>query len=418
MRVHRNCCGLDVHKQTIAACLIIDSTNGTSTRQKRIFGTMTQQLRELAQWLAEAEVTGVAMEATGVYWVPVWNVLEQYGLELLLINPEHYKAVRGKKTDLKDGERIAELLQDGRLAGSYVPPVAIRVLRDLTRYRTKLVQHQSSIANRMQKLLEQCNIKLASVASDVLGVSALAMLRALAAGESNPTQIAEMAKKQLRKKIPALQLALDGHLLPHHRFLLADMLEDLDHIGSKIARVEREIGQQMQPYQTAVDAWMTVPGIKQRLAWNLVAEVGPTVDAFPSAADLVSWAGICPGNNETAGKRKSGTTRKGNRWARKALCEAAWAASKTKATYLQAQFRRLAALRGSKRAVIAVASTILTIGYYMLQRGTTYQELGGDYFDKRNALRTTRRLVKRLEALGHKVILEPMHQPWALQPTS
>ena len=412
MRVHRNCCGLDVHKQTIAACLISESEDGTSSRQKRIFGTMTQQLRELAQWLAEAKVTAVAMEATGIYWVPVWNVLEPYGFELLLINPEHYKAVRGKKTDLKDGERIAELLQDGRLAGSYVPPVAIRVLRDLTRYRTKLVQYQSSIANRIQRLLEQCNIKLASVASDVLGVSALAMLRALAAGETNPQRMADLAKKQLRKKIPALQLALEGCLLPHHRFLLADMLEELDHIGSKIARMEQAIEEQMRPYQKAVDAWMTVPGVKQRLAWNLVAEVGPTVDAFPSAADLVSWAGICPGNNETAGKRKSGTTRNGNRWARKALCEAAWAASKTKATYLQAQFRRLAVIRGSKRAIIAVASTILTIGYHMLKEGTTYRELGGNYFDKRNLLRTTRRLVKRLEALGHRVILEPTQSPF------
>jgi transposase len=411
MRVHRNCCGLDVHKLTIAACLISENGDGTSSQQKRIFGTMTQQLRELAQWLAEAKVTAVAMEATGIYWVPVWNVLEPYGFELLLINPEHYKAVRGKKTDLKDGTRIAELLQDGRLAGSYVPPVAIRVLRDLTRYRTKLVQYQSSIANRIQRLLEQCNVKLASVASDVLGVSGQAMLRALAAGETNPQRMADLAKRQLRKKIPALQLALEGCLLPHHRFLLADMLEELDHIGSKIARLEQAIEEQMRPYQKAVDAWMTVPGVKQRLAWNLVAEVGPTVDAFPSAADLVSWAGICPGNNETAGKRKSGTTRNGNRWARKALCEAAWAASKTKATYLQAQFRRLAAIRGSKRAIIAVASTILTIGYHMLKEGTTYRELGGNYFDKRNLLRTTRRLVKRLEALGHRVILAPTPSP-------
>lgn len=412
MRVHRNCCGLDVHKQTIAACLISESEDGTSSQQKRIFGTMTQQLRELAQWLSEAKVTAVAMEATGIYWVPVWNVLEPHGFELLLINPEHYKAVRGKKTDLKDGTRIAELLQDGRLAGSYVPPVAIRVLRDLTRYRTKLVQYQSSIANRIQRLLEQCNIKLASVASDVLGVSGHAMLRALAAGETNPQRMADLAKRQLRKKIPALQLALEGCLLPHHRFLLSDMLEELDHIGSKIARMEQAIEEQMRPYQKAVDAWMTVPGVKQRLAWNLVAEVGPTVDAFPSAADLVSWAGICPGNNETAGKRKSGTTRNGNRWARKALCEAAWAASKTKATYLQAQFRRLAAIRGSKRAIIAVASTILTIGYHMLKEGTTYRELGGNYFDKRNLLRTTRRLVKRLQALGHTVILEPTQSPF------
>ncbi len=418
MRVHCSCCGLDVHKQTIAACVIRDDRDGCSTKQKRIFGTMTQQLRELAQWLAAEGVSAIAMEATGVYWVPVWNVLEQYGFQLLLINPEHYKAVRGKKTDLKDGTRIAELLQDGRLEGSYVPPVSIRVLRDLTRYRTKLVQHQATIANRIQKLLEQCNIKLGSVASNVLGVSGMAMLRALAAGESDPTRMAELAKKQLRRKIPALQLALDGCLLPHHRFLLADMLEELDHVDSKIAHLEEEIERQMRPHQHAVDAWLTVPGIQRRLAWSLVAEIGPTVEAFPSAGDLASWAGICPGNNESAGKRKSGTTRKGNRWVRKALCEAAWAASKAKATYLQAQFRRLAAVRGPKRATIAVANTILTIGFHMLQRGTTYRELGGDYFDRRNSLRATRRLVKRLEALGHKVILEPRNATSAVQPCS
>ena len=234
---------------------------------------------------------------------------------MLLINPEHYKAVRGKKTDLKDVTRIAELLQDGRLEGSYVPPVDIRVLRHLTRNRIKLVQYQSSIANRIQKLLEQCNIKLASVASDVLGVSAMAMLRALAQGETDAARMAGMAKKQVRKKIPALQLALEGCLLPHHRLLLSEMLEDLDHVGGKITRIEETIEQQMRPFQNAVNRWLTVPGIKHRLAWRLVAEVGPTVEAFPSAADIVSWAGICPGNNQTAGKRKSGTTRSGNPWA-------------------------------------------------------------------------------------------------------
>jgi transposase len=406
MRVHRNCCGLDVHKKIIAACLIREGAEGDSVTEKRLFGSMTRELHDLGQWLCRAQVTAVAMEATGVYWIPVWNVLEQYGLQLLLINPEHYKAVRGKKTDLKDGQRIAELLQDGRLTGSYVPPVAIRVLRDLTRYRTKLVQYQSAVANRIQKLLEQCNIKLASVASDVLGVSATAMLRALAQGETDGVRMAHMAKKQLRKKIPQLQLALEGCLLPHHRFLLSELLEDLDHLEAKIARIEQEIEQQMRPMQKAINTWLTVPGIKHRLAWTLVAEVGASVDAFPSAADIVSWAGVCPGNNNTAGKRKSGTTRNGNPWVRRALCEAAWAASKTKGTYLQAQFRRLAALRGPKRALVALANSILKAGYYMLQRGTTYQELGPDYFDKRNVARATSRLVKRLEALGHRVILQ------------
>ncbi len=407
MRVHRQCCGLDVHKKMIAACLLTEDAEGNSVVEKRLFGTMTRELQALAQWLCAAQVTAVAMEATGVYWMPVWNVLEHHGLQLLLINPEHYKAVRGRKTDLKDGTRIAELLQDGRLEGSYVPPVAIRVLRDLTRYRIKLVQYQSALANRIQKLLEQCNIKLASVASDALGVSAMAMLRALAQGETDAVRMADMAKKQLRKKIPQLQLALEGCVLPHHRLLLREMIEDLDHVGAKITRIEETIEQQMRPFQEAVNRWLTVPGIKHRLAWTLVAEVGPTVEAFPSAADLVSWAGVCPGNNQTGGKRKSGTTRAGNPWLRRALCEGAWAASKSKGTYLQAQFRRLAALRGPKRALISVANSILTAGYYMLHRATTYQDLGPDYFDKRNTIRATHRLVKRLEALGHRVILEP-----------
>jgi transposase len=407
MRIHRQCCGLDVHKKMIAACLLTEDAEGNSVVEKRLFGTMTRELHALAQWLCTAQVTAVAMEATGVYWMPVWNVLEYHGLQLLLINPEHYKAVRGRKTDLKDGTRIAELLQDGRLEGSYVPPVAIRVLRDLTRYRIKLVQYQSALANRIQKLLEQCNIKLASVASDALGVSAMAMLRALAEGETDAVRMANMAKKQLRKKIPQLELALEGCVLPHHRLLLREMIEDLDHVGAKITRIEETIEQQMRPFQEAVNRWLTVPGIKHRLAWTLVAEVGPTVEAFPSAADLVSWAGVCPGNNQTGGKRKSGTTRAGNPWLRRALCEGAWAASKSKGTYLQAQFRRLAALRGPKRALIAVANSILTAGYYMLHRATTYQDLGPDYFDKRNTIRATHRLVKRLEALGHRVILEP-----------
>lgn len=246
----------------------------------------------------------------------------------------------------------------------------------------------------------------------------MAMLRALAQGETDAARMAGMAKKQVRKNIPALQLALEGCLLPHHRLLLSEMLEDLDHVGGKITRIEEIIEQQMRPFQNAVNTWLTVPGIKHRLAWTLVAEVGPTVEAFPSAADIVSWAGICPGNNQTAGKRKSGTTRSGNPWLRRALCEAAWAASKTKGTYLQAQFRRLAALRGPKRALIAVANSILTAGYYMLQRATTYQELGPDYFDKRNTVRATHRLVKRLEALGHRVILEPRFSGYPLQASS
>ncbi len=278
MKVHRNCCGLDVHKQTIAACLIREDGNGNTHKEKRLFGTMTQDLRELSEWLREAEVAAVAMEATGIYWVPVWNVLERAGFHLLLINPEHYRAVRGKKTDLKDGERIAELLQDGRLEGSFVPSTELRVLRDLTRYRVKLVEHQSAVACRIQKLLEQCNIKLGSVASNVLGVSGTAMLRALAGGETDPQCLANLAKKQLRRKIPALRLALDGCLLPDHRFLLGEMLHELSHIESQLARLEAEIESQMQPFEKALRAWMTIPGIKHRVAWTLVADFARAFD--------------------------------------------------------------------------------------------------------------------------------------------
>jgi transposase len=387
-------------------CLIREDASGNTHKEKRLFGTITPDLRELAAWLQEAGVTAVAMEATGIYWVPVWNVLERAEFHLLLINPEHYRAVRGKKTDLKDGERIAELLQDGRLEGSFVPSTELRVLRDLTRYRVKLVEHQSAVACRIQKLLEQCNIKLGSVASNVLGVSGTAMLHALASGETDPQRLADLARKQLRRKIPALRLALDGCLLPHHRFLLGEMLHELSHIESQVARLEAEIESQMQPFQKALCAWMSIPGIKHRVAWTLVAEIGTDMKVFPSAADIASSVGVCPGNNQSAGKPKSGKTRKGNRWARRALCEAAWVAAKAKNSYLAAQFRRFAATRGSKRAIIAVAHTILTIGYHMLQRGTVYQDLGANYFDQRHILRTTKRLVKRLEALGHRVILQ------------
>ena len=250
------------------------------------------------------------------------------------------------------------------------------------------------------------------MASNVLGVSGTAMLQALASGETNPERLADLSKKQLRKKIPALRLALDGYLMPHHRFLLRDMLDELTQIEGQLSRLEAEIERNMPPFQNALQAWMSIPGVKQRVAWTLVAEIGPDMQVFPSPAHIASWVGVCPGNNESAGKRKSGKTRKGNCWARRALCEAAWVAAKAKKSYLAAQFRRLAATRGTKRAIIAVAHTILTVGYHMLQRGTLYHDLGANYFDQRHVLRTTKRLVKRLEALGHRVTLEsPLSNP-------
>ena len=391
--------------------MLVWEETGHIRKDKRVFGTMTRQLRELAAWLEQHEVTHVAMEATGVYWEPVWNILEGH-FQLLLINPEHYKGLRGKKTDLKDGERIGELLQHGLLSGSFVPPAEIRALRELTRYRATLAQERVRVFSRIQKVLEDANIKLASVASDVLSLSGRTMLGALVGGEDRPEKLAEMAQGKLRAKLPQLRLALEGQVQEHHRFLLQELLDHVGQVESKLARVDQDIAQRMLPFSEAVARWKTIPGVDQVTAWSLVAEIGTNMDQFPSPQQLASWAGVCPGNNESAGKRKSGKTRKGSPWLRRVLCQAAWAASRTKRTYLAAQFRRLAARRGRKRAIIGVAHSILVMAYYMLKHGCDYQELGEDYFERINAEGLKRYLVKRLQHLGYQVHLE-VQQPAA-----
>jgi transposase len=404
--IHEVCCGLDVHKKSVTACVL--RTNGRR-RETRAFGTFTRELLELGDWLRACGVTHVAMESTGVYWKPVWNLLEGQ-FEVLLVNAQHIKAVPGRKTDQRDSEWIADLLQHGLLRASFVPPTPIRELRDLTRYRASLAQEINRIANRIQKVLEDANIKLASVATDTLGASGRAMLEAIVQGEQDSQRLAEMSRGLLRNKIPELREALQGRVTAHHRFLLRELLDHLYFVQSKMQRIEQEVAERLGPFQSEVARLCTIPGVDRVTAWGLLAEIGMSMKQFPDAQHLASWAGLCPGSHESAGKRKSGKIRKGNLWLRRCLCQGAWAVSTKKNNYLSALYRRLAVRRGSKRATIAVAHKLLVIAYYILRDGTCYNDLGADYFDRLNPEGLRRRLTRRLEGLGFKVTLEPSAQ--------
>ncbi len=404
--LYPRCAGIDVHKSTVVVCVRCCDRPGKVFEEVRTFATMTRDLLALADWLVSHGVTHVAMESTGVYWKPVFNLLEGI-VAIMLVNAEHIKQVPGRKTDVKDCQWIAQLVQHGLLKASFVPPQPIRELRDLTRPRTQLIQERSAAANRIQKVLEDANIKLAGVATDVLGASGWDMLEALIAGETDPAKRADLARKRLREKIPALQLALQGRVTDHHRFLLRMHLDHVTHLEELIGRLGARIEEVLAPFAEAEQRLQTIPGISQRVAETVLAEVGPNMEQFPSAGRLASWAGMCPGNNESAGKRRSGHTTKGNRWLKRILVQAAWAASHTKGTYLAAQYRRLAKRRGCKRALVALGHTLLIIIYHVLKRGTTYAELGPDFLDRLEPERLTRQLVKRLQALGHKVTLEP-----------
>jgi transposase len=405
--VYERCCGLDVHKQRVVACVVVSAGTGPPAKEVRTFGTMTGELLRLAAWLTEQGVTHVALESTGVYWQPIWNILEG-GYELFLVNARHVKAVPGRKTDVKDSEWLADLLRHGLLKASFVPDRAQRELRELTRYRTALIQERAAEANRLQKTLEGANVKLAGVASDVLGVSGRKILAALTAGTTDPAALAELAKGRLRKKLPDLERALTGRVGAHQRFLLAQQLAHIDDLEEAIAALDTEVAERVRPFAAAVAQLDAIPGVGQRTAEVLVAEVGADVRRFPTAAHLASWAGMCPGNHESAGKRLSGRTRKGNQALRAALVQAAHGATRAKHTYLAAQCQRLAARRGRKRALVAVGHSILVIAYYLLKHpDRPYRDLGPAHLDQRDRERAGRRLVRRLEALGYRVALDP-----------
>lgn len=367
------CAGLDVHKQTVVACVRRIGVGGRADQLVRTFGTMTDELMALADWLRAQGVRQVAMESTGVYWKPVYHLLEGQ-FELTLVNAQHIKQVPGRKTDVTDSQWIAQLLQHGLLPSSFVPPPPIRELRDLTRQRTQLVRHRATAANRIQKVLEDANIKLASVAADILGVSGRAMLEAMTQQVDDPERLADLARGRMRSKRPALRRALQGYVTDHHRFQLRLLLDDVTARDGLIARLDARIEAVIAPFVTAVERLRTIPGVDRRAAEVIVAEIGADMSQFPTAAHLCSWAGMSPGNNRSAGKRRSGRTTLGDKWLKSVLVQAAWAASHTKATFLSAHYHRLAKRMGRKRALVALGHKILVIAYKLLSRETDYEE--------------------------------------------
>jgi transposase len=399
------CCGLDVHQATVVACLLKGAPGKKPQKEIRSFGTKTRELIELRDWLREQGCTHVGMEATGIYWKPVYAVLED-DFNLVVGNAHHIKNVPGRKTDVKDSEWIADLLRHGLISKSFVPPKPIRELRDLLRYRRKLVENRTAERNRLQKLLETANIKLASVASDVFGVSGMAMLRALVRGDATPAEMAQLAKKLLRRKIPELELALEGRVEEHHRFILEMQLSRLEQLDGHIASLDVRIDAKLTPYREQHRRLGTIPGVDRVLAAVLIAELGVDMSVFKSMGHLAAWAGACPGNNESAGKSRRSQTRKGNVHLMTALVEAAHCASRKKDTYLKDKFFRLKARRGYQRAAVAIAHKILKAAYVILSSGAEFHELGTSYLDAVDARRVTTNLVRRLERLGYAVTLE------------
>lgn len=398
--------GLDVHQKIIVACRRRLISEGQVESEVEKFGTSTRELRRLAVWLLEWGVRQLAMESTGVLWQPVWNVLcEQF--ELMLVNAQHLKKAPGRKTDVTDSEWIAQCLQCGLLRGSFVPNEQIREWRDLTRQRTKLLDQRTSVINRIHKTLEGCNIKLGAVASDVMGVSGRAMLQALSEGEQDAEKLADLARGRLKSKYEELVESLEGRVSEHHQWVLRHLLKQIDFLNEEILAYDRRLEELMRPFEAALERLDTIDGVGLRTGQVILAELGPEMSQFPDDEAVSSWAGMCPGNNESAGKRRSGRTAKGNRWLRRALVESAYAASRKKDSYLAAQFARLAR-GGKKRAAVGVGHTILVAAYHILKEEVEYRDLGGDYFQKRSAEKTTRRLVKQLEQFGYQVELKPL----------
>ncbi len=403
--VYPRCAFLDVHKKTVEATTRI--LEGERVRQQtRAWGTMTADIEALADWMAAQGVTHVGMESTGVFWKPIYNILEGR-FSVVLVNAKHLKQVKGRKSDVRDSQWGAQLLQFGLLRPSFIPPRWQRELRDLTRHRTQLVAEQTRVANRIHKELEDANIKLGAVATDILGLSGRSIIHALIEGEQDAAKLANLARGKLRNKLPELRRALQGRVTEHHRWMLGQLWEELEAWDEVMAKLEKRIAEVTQPYASQIEQMDPVPGVDRRVAEVVLAEVGPDLTPFPTDAHVSSWSGMSPGSNESAGKRRSTRTTKGNRWLRAALVQAAWAASHSKNTYLAAQYRRLVGRRGKKRALVAVGHSILVILYHLLKHGTPYSELGGSYFDQLRPEALTRYFVRRLERLGHKVMLEP-----------
>lgn len=404
--MHPRVAGVDVHEAFVVVCRRIVRPDGQVDSVVRRYSTMTRDLLALGDWLADAQVTHLAMESTGVFWKPIWNLLEDR-FTIVLVNARHVKQVPGRKRDVGDAEWIAQLLQHGLLRASFIPPAPIRELRDLTRHRTTLLQERTRVVNRIHKVLEDANIKLSAVATDIVGVSGRAMLRALIAGETDPQRLANLAQRRLRAKLPALEQALTGRVRAHHRLLLTTLLDHVTFLEQQIAAFDGHIATAVAPFATALAGLQTIPGVKDRTAENLLAEIGPEVTAFPSDAHLASWAAVCPGHDETGGRQRSGKTRHGNRWLRAVLTQAAWAGARTKGTYFQGQYRRLAPRRGKKRAIVAVAHSLLIAVFHVLHDHVPYHDLGADHFDRLSPQDVKRSLVKRLERLGYTVDLQP-----------
>jgi transposase len=404
--LHPRCCGLDVHKKLIVACVLLTAEDGTCTKHVRSFGAATKQLWGLCDWLASLQVRIVAMESTGVYWKPVWNILEGE-LELMLINAQHYKTVPGRKSDVADAEWIAELLRHGLLKASFVPPAFVRDLRELTRHRRTLVEEAAREKNRLQKVLESANIKLGSVVSDVLGASGRRILRAIISGPKQAQELARLGDVRLCASVEQLEEALSGRVREHHRFLLKEHLDHIEYLERSIERLGEEVASRLASFRWMIEALDSIPGINRRGAEDLLAETGTDMSRFGSGARLSSWAGMCPGSHQSGGKRLSGKTRKGSPWLRRILVTAAKGAAKKKGSFLKAQYERIKSRRGANKAAVAVGHTILEIAYVLLTRGEQYQDLGTSYYDERDRERLQRRLVRRLEQLGLEVSITP-----------
>lgn len=405
--IHERCAGLDVHKASVVACVMVTAADGTVQSQIKTFGTLTQDLLALGDWLKAHGVTHAAMESTGSYWKPIYNLLEGQ-VELLVVNAQHIKAVPGRKTDVKDAEWIADLLRHGLLRGSFIPPKPQRELRELVRHRANLVGRRAQCVNELHRTLESTNIKLGNVVSDLTGVSATEMLQAMVAGQTDPAVLAEMARGKLKEKKEVLQKALVGKVEAHHRLIVSQLLVDIGSYDEQVEEVGQMIGKRLADQQELLDRLDEIPGVNQRVAQVIAAEVGTTVERFPTARHLVSWAGICPGNNQSGGKRRNGHIKPGNRSLRGAIIEAANAAGKKKESYLNALYRRLAGRRGKKRALVAVGRTILQMTYYMIKRGSKYKDLGADYYEQRDPQGLAKHLAKRIEKLGFTVTYLPL----------